>query len=271
MKKRKIYDNKDIPKDVVIGNRTFKDTNEDEYLQLVKNYFDMAGLKWIRSFYQQINKSNFYSPNSSEYELYEKGLFEDIDTSEMIALEYGCGPGRNIINYNDRFKRIDGCDISSTCKEASYINTEQHNITNYNYYVGDGKTIPCESNQYDLVFSLIVLQHIPIHDIRFKIMEDVYRVLKDGGYFCFQMGYGGYHAKVMEEDGVKTFVNECSHYLDNCYDVIGTNSTRDVSVMDVNYILKDIQKIGFKTFDYQILETGPADYHYNYIYIRVQK
>ena len=102
MKKRKIYDNKDIPKDVVIGNRTFKDTNEDEYLQLVKNYFDMAGLKWIRSFYQQINKSNFYSPNSSEYELYEKGLFEDIDTSEMIALEYGCGPGRNIINYNEK-------------------------------------------------------------------------------------------------------------------------------------------------------------------------
>ena len=50
----------------------------------------------------------------NKWEDYDKYLMKYIDESfqEKIALDFACGPGRNIVKYNKWFKRIDGCDIS---------------------------------------------------------------------------------------------------------------------------------------------------------------
>ena len=42
---------------------------------------------------------------------YDEFLFKNFDTKNLVALDYGTGPGRNIIKFNHRFKRIDGVDI----------------------------------------------------------------------------------------------------------------------------------------------------------------
>ena len=118
----------------------------------------------------------------------------------------------------------------------------------------------CEDKQYDIVFSVICLQHICIHDVRYSIMEDVYRVLKPGGYFCWQMGYGG-----------KPPSTDWSTWYENIYDAKRTNSGYDVSILDENEVKSDILKIGFKTFDFDIRPTGPSDNHHNWIFMRAQK
>lgn len=44
-------------------------------------------------------------------------LFEGYDdhaTRAMVALDFGTGPGRNIVKFRDRFARIDGVDIART-------------------------------------------------------------------------------------------------------------------------------------------------------------
>ena len=47
-----------------------------------------------------------------------------------------------------------------------------------------------ESDQYDAVMSTITLQHIPVHEIRFGLFKEFYRVLKSSGWFTAQMGFG---------------------------------------------------------------------------------
>jgi len=233
----------------------------NNYLTMQKNNYNKWASQW------SLNKRD---PVVGSYDKhnqwpdYKDYLFKDIDTSDKVALDYGCGPGRNIVNMNTWFERIDGCDISEINKEKAILNARHHNITDFNYYVCDGDNIPCEDNQYDVVFSVICLQHICIHDVRYAIMEDVYRVLKPGGHFCWQMGYGGKPPPTGRH-------YEWSTWYENIYDAKSTNSGYDVSILDENEVKSDILKIGFNTFDFDIRPTGPGDNHHNWIFMRAQK
>ena len=89
-----------------------------------------------------------------------------------MLLDYGTGPGRNIIKFNNRFKRIDGVDIGKTNIENAKINLKSAGIEDSNLYVCDGKTTPVDDESYDVWFSVICLQHIGSYDIRYSILED---------------------------------------------------------------------------------------------------
>jgi ubiquinone/menaquinone biosynthesis C-methylase UbiE len=228
-----------------------------EYLTFLKNSYDKWASQWTLDKRDPVVGSYDKHNQWSDYKDY---LFKGIDTSDKIALDYGCGPGRNIVNMNTLFSRIDGCDISEVNKEKAILNAKHYNITDFNYYVCDGDNIPCEDKQYDIVFSVICLQHICIHDVRYSIMEDVYRFLKPGGYFCWQMGYGG-----------KPPRTDWSTWYENIYGAKRANGGYDVSILDENEVKSDILKIGFKTFDFDIRPTGPSDNHHNWIFMRAQK
>lgn len=194
----------------------------------------------------------------NEFEDYDKYLFPKIDTSEMVALEYGCGPGRNLIRFYNQFKRIDGVDIGETNINNAVINITDAELQLPNLYVNNGDNIPTEDAIYDIVFSVICMQHICVHEVRYKIMQEVFRVLKSGGYFCFQMGYG-----VPKENSVDYYANN--------YDSTTTNGGNDVNVARYEYLQKDLEEIGFEGFKYVVDRTGPGDAHGNWIWVQVQK
>lgn len=58
------------------------------------------------------------------------------------------------------------------------ILSKKYNIE-YNYY--DGKHLPYQDNQFDLIFSYAVLEHISPEN-RPVILNELYRILKNGGY-----------------------------------------------------------------------------------------
>lgn len=225
------------------------------YLNMQKNFYESEASRW--SFENRDLVVGSYDRHNL-WSDYDHFLFKDFDTTNLVALEYGCGPGRNIIRFNNRFKRIDGTDIAQMNLVKAEENMRSSNITNSILKVCDGKSIPFEDNSYDVVFSTICLQHICCYDIRFAIMKDVYRVLKPNGHFCFQMGFGG--------------GRHGSSYHQNDVNVGTTNGGHDVVFDNEDFLKTDlVDKIGFTNYKSDIRPVGPGDNHRNWIFVQVEK
>jgi ubiquinone/menaquinone biosynthesis C-methylase UbiE len=102
------------------------------------------------------------------------------------ALDVGCGVGRLAVPLARRFGNVDAIDIS---KEMIARAKELHaSIENLNFLVGSGVDLNvCPSNHYDLVFSYIMLQHIPDPKITYGYLREFGRVLRSGGWAFFQV------------------------------------------------------------------------------------
>ena len=167
-------------------------------------------------------------------------------------MDFGCGCGRSVVNVLEKYTvgRIDGSDIGSQNIEYSNKLLESTDYNNYNFYVTDGQSLnPAPSEEYDLIFSTIVLQHIPVYNIRRKILEDMYRCLKPEGQISIQMGYG---------DVSKTGLSD---YYTNWTDAFGTNGQCDVEVSDENQIIKDLTEIGFIDIETKVRPSWSDEAH----------
>jgi ubiquinone/menaquinone biosynthesis C-methylase UbiE len=221
-------------------------------------YYDEYASQWSLSFRDPVVGSYDAHNNWPDYDTF---LFKDFDAKGLVALEYGCGPGRNLVKFSNRFERIDGVDISDVNIEKAKINLEHNGIHGSNLYVTSGDNLSMiEDNTYDVVFAVICFQHICSHEIRFSILEDIHRVLKPGGKLCFQMGYGG-------KEGIPT-----AGYFDDVFDAASTNGHADVSITEEADIQKDlVDEIGYTNYKSDIRDTGPGDNHRNWIWIQVEK
>jgi len=205
-----------------------------------KKVYTKGAQKWLRG----IRKAIIGSPETHNASpLYDQYLFKGFDTQELVALEYGCGPARNIINWHNRFARIDGVDFKPVI-ETARTHLDENNIPHPNLLVTDGNSIPTADNTYDVVYSVICLQHICSHSIRMDIFKEIFRVLKPGGRFCAQMGMG------REDEHQQTNVANgriTPYHVDN-YAAEGTNGGADCSVEDQEYLKKDLRDIGFTNY-----------------------
>jgi SAM-dependent methyltransferase len=193
---------------------------------------------------------------------YEDYLMKHVPRdASWVALEYGCGPGRNIRRWTDWFKRIDGVDIA------------QQNLDNARIYIKDRITpeksprlfltegLDCGAaphNSYDFAFSTICLQHICVHSVRYSIFTSLFNCLKPGGRLSIQMGFGvpspstvPYHAEHVQ--------------------ATETNRGCDVAISSPNEVKQDLERIGFISFEHWIRATGPGDCHPNWIFFTAVK
>ena len=230
---------------------------EERYLNMQRTQYNRDASLWTLQTKDWVVGSY---DGHNQWEDYDTYLFKSPVSG--LALEYGCGPGRNMIRYKDRFDRIDGVDIVQMNLDKAVVNLEANNVPIPNLYHNDGKTMPMiADNTYDVVFSVICLQHIACYDVRFSILNECYRVLKPGGKFCFEIGFGG-----------RPDPHKCSGYYDNAYDAFGTNGWHDVAVEREDQLVDDlVDKIGFKNYKSDIRPTGPGDQHRNWIWIQVEK
>jgi len=178
------------------------------------------------------------------------------------ALDFGCGKGRNVTNMLAlaNFKRVDGIDISEDnikyCKET-YTNQPSQ------FYKNSGKDLSLLKNdEYDFIMSTIVFQHICVHELRYKIKEEIYRILKSDGTFSFQMGYG--------DISFAGHTNPKGYY-ENYYEAFNSNGSNDVRVTDVSELISDLENIGFKNIKFEIHEPWLDGGHPNWIYVTCKK
>jgi ubiquinone/menaquinone biosynthesis C-methylase UbiE len=235
---------------------------KESYLSYIKQNYEREAGDWSYDRRNLIVGSYDAHNNWPDYNDY---LFKGIDTKKLVALDYGCGPGRCIIQFNDRFSRIDGVDIAMNNLRNARSNCQRFlGHCNSNLYVTDGSSIPVVDESYDLVYSVICLQHICSYDVRFNIMNEIYRVLKPNGYFCFQMGFG---RRQLSDPLLRS-----SNYYENAFDARGSNGWHDVEILDESVLKNDLlDKIGFREYESNIRPTGPGDVHENWIWVRTKK
>lgn len=230
----------------------------NKFTRMQKSFYVEEATKWSPTNRDPVVGSFDAHNKHSDYDL----LFEGLDTEGKIALDYGCGPGRNLVRYAPRFSRIDGADISLQCLIGARKWLLHNGIEGGKLLLVNGVDLrEIKDETYDMVFSTICLQHVPVYEIRYNLMKEFYRVLKPGGWFTAQMGYGG------------TNSDRDAEYFDNRYDAPSTNGGCDVQVTNTDYPYDDLVKIGFigSTFSAMIRSVGPYDRHANWIFFRSRK
>lgn len=230
---------------------------DNKYTQMQQEHYDSEASHWALDNRDPVVGS---FDKHVAWEDYNNYLFKGIDTNGKTALDFGCGPGRCIVQFANRFKQIDGIDISQINLNNAKLWCEENKLPFMpNLYKANGVDISdIVEKTYDIVYSTICMQHICVRDIRLSLMKEFLRVLKPDGTLCVQMGFGPGHPRSVD-------------YYDNYYDADETNGGGDVRVEDPAQLSKDLRHIGFTKFDFDIRPVGPGDGHANWIFFRATK
>jgi len=194
----------------------------------------------------------------NEWTDYDDYLLKYVDEAHKgkLGLDFGCGPGRHLIKYQDRFRRLDGADISHEVIDLAF--EKMAKIPDFQaplIYVSEGNNISnfVRDDVYDFIMSSITLQHICSWNIRKAILSDMHRVLVDGGRISIQMGYGSPSPRTVG-------------YYENKYNATNTNRALDVEILNINQVRRDMDDVGFTDFEFWIRPVGPGDIHPKWVF-----
>lgn len=231
------------------------------YSEMQKAQYENEALKWNVSNKDPVVGGFDLHNNWEDYNTY---LFKDITNLESkIGIDFGCGPGRNLVRYNKHFKELHGVDIAQNNLDNAiiWLNYNNCDINNHKLYMCNGVDLSeIPSSTYDVIMSTICFQHICVYDIRYNLLKEFYRILKPKGIITMQMGFG-------PETPTKKSVS----YNSNHYNASGTNGQMDTRVESPDELKNDLEQIGFNNFKYYITETGPGDAHPNWIFFNAKK
>jgi len=105
---------------------------------------------------------------------------------DLRALEIGCGVGRMTRMLSRIFGSVTSVDVSPEMIGRAKVNLA--GFDNVSLLLGDGATLPGVADQsHDFAFSFIVFQHIPSEEVIASYCREVWRVLKPGSLFKFQV------------------------------------------------------------------------------------
>ncbi len=219
-----------------------------------KRQYDRDASRWSLSEKYWVIGGYETHNNWPDYKLLFTGISEH---SKKTVLDFGCGPGRNLVKYAGVFSRIDGVDISEINLEKAKILLQDNllDCSKFTLYPCNGIDLAnVPSRSYDILMSTIAFQHICVHEIRLNYLKEFYRVLVPGGTLTMQMGFG------KSSYGVDYYANN--------YSALSTNGGCDTRVDSADQLKTDLEAVGFRNFRYVIRPVGPGDSHPNWIFFQ---
>lgn len=103
------------------------------------------------------------------------------------ALDFGCGVGRLTQALALHYKRVDGVDISEEMIGQARALNSNRRVRYHHSTAPNLKAFMARS--FDLVYSMLVLQHMP-QKLQHGYVLEFFRVLKPGGAAMFEMPDG---------------------------------------------------------------------------------
>ncbi|MDR1591290.1 MAG: class I SAM-dependent methyltransferase [Prevotellaceae bacterium] len=146
------------------------------------------------------------------YPLYREYSLHDMDFDGKVILDYGCGPGNDVVWFTGKnnLKKIIGCDVSRKALEISQYRTALHGIDKSKvclYQISQSGEIPLDDKSIDYINCQGVLMHTANPA---KIISEFRRVLKPDGIICIMVYskdslwwhyYAGYYLKYLDNSG----------------------------------------------------------------------
>lgn len=114
------------------------------------------------------------------------------------VLDIGCGNGRfydSFIKNNVFYTGIDNSE--------NLINIAKKNHSEGEFLLASALNLPFNDEEFDAVYAIAVLHHIPSEELRHLFMEEARRVLKKGGYLILTVW--DLKEKREQENGKKKF------------------------------------------------------------------
>lgn len=102
------------------------------------------------------------------------------DPGSLTALEIGYGGGRLLNAAASYFGRVVGVDVHEEAEAVGEL-LAAIGRDNVELLHTDGRTIPLPDASIDVVYSFIVLQHLPSLDVFRTYVDESHRVLRPGG------------------------------------------------------------------------------------------
>ena len=143
---------------------------------------------YVATAYSQENPE-FFAQGAVETDSFLAFCEVSIDPQDTV-LEIGSGVGRMTRHLAQLGKRVIATDVSSEMLSHARKNLAAQQNVEFVLVPGNG-TLPIESETVDVVFSYIVLQHVPTVDEQIRYLREAIRVLRPGGRMAVQVRASG--------------------------------------------------------------------------------
>lgn len=135
--------------------------------------------------YGNPDEARFWARGREVVDTVLEALGVEIDGSDRVV-EIGCGVGRLTRELARRAAHVDALDVSSRMLELARAHNPR--LDNVRWIQGDGESLSgVPDADANVCFSHVVFQHIPEPEITLGYVDEMGRVLVDGGWAGFQV------------------------------------------------------------------------------------
>jgi ubiquinone/menaquinone biosynthesis C-methylase UbiE len=124
----------------------------------------------------------FYSINTDRGKIFKELVYKELESYNIVLLDYGCGTGNNLISIYDKINRGIGIDISEARIEKAKLLVKNKGITNIEFFVMDAMNTSFPNEMFDIIRGSAILHHL---DLELSLNE-LKRILKPSGKCFFQ-------------------------------------------------------------------------------------
>jgi SAM-dependent methyltransferase len=118
--------------------------------------------RFRRSEITELSKREFFESGSNHVDYLMRTIQRTIAPGFVprTVLDFGCGVGRTLIPFAKIAQQVVGADVSASMLQEARRNCDAHQVTNVNLVASDD-SISSTTDEFDLIHSFIVFQHIP--------------------------------------------------------------------------------------------------------------